>query len=212
MTTPTKPSKRVLFLTNSEYGQAQTQLSVAYELLSHPDIEVHVASFEELGPRIPALNQLFHSQISRSTAGLSQRDKQIHFHLIDHPSLAKVLLSKNATTISYMSHPPGFWGALTSYPKSVIFLLGWEPEEYVAIARRCEDLIGEIGPDAVVVDSLFSQGTDACRRVYGGGGGGKDVKPGGRRNKPYAILNPLNFSNLLADLQPGKAVWWKFPV
>ncbi|MDI1490336.1 MAG: hypothetical protein OHK93_001536 [Ramalina farinacea] len=211
MTTLTNPSKRVLFLTNSEYGQAQTQVSIAYELLSYPDIEVHIASFEELGPRIPALNKLFNSRHGKAAAGsIGRQGKQIHFHLIDHPSLAKVLQFKNAGAVSNLSHPPGFWGALRSYPKTVNILLAWEPEEYIAIARRCEDLIGEIRPHAVVVDSLFSAGMDACRRVYGGGG--KDVEPGKRKEKPYAILNPLNFCNVLAELQPGKAVWWKFPV
>lgn len=137
MTTPANPPKRVLFLTNSECGQAQTQLSIAYELLSHPDIEVHVASFEELGPRIPRPEPAFPFLARQTAASIGQQDKQIHFHLIDHPSLAKVLLFKNATAIPYMSHPPGFWGALSPYPKSVIFLLGWENR---GVRRHCSQV------------------------------------------------------------------------
>jgi len=45
----------ILFITNSESGQANTILALAGELLSRPDTAVHVASFPALEKRVAAL-------------------------------------------------------------------------------------------------------------------------------------------------------------
>lgn len=45
----------ILFITNSESGQANTILALAAELLSRPDTEVHVASFAALEKSVAAL-------------------------------------------------------------------------------------------------------------------------------------------------------------
>lgn len=45
----------VLFITNSESGQANTILALVAELLSRPDTDVHVASFSALEKRVAAL-------------------------------------------------------------------------------------------------------------------------------------------------------------
>jgi len=46
------PRKTVLFVTNSEYGQANTILALCAELLTHEDINVHVSSFSKLQKRV----------------------------------------------------------------------------------------------------------------------------------------------------------------
>jgi hypothetical protein len=45
----------ILFVTNSESGQANTILALVAELLSRPDTDVHVASFVALEKRVAAL-------------------------------------------------------------------------------------------------------------------------------------------------------------
>lgn len=45
----------ILFITNSESGQANTILALVAELLSRPDTQIHVASFAALEKRVTAL-------------------------------------------------------------------------------------------------------------------------------------------------------------
>ena len=109
--------------------QAQTQLSLAHEPLSHPGIEVHIASLEELGPRIPTLNMLFLFPTHGKAAGINQQGKQIHSPLIDHQSLSNsAAVQECHRHLVYVAPPPppGFWGAPSSYQKSVVLLPGWE--------------------------------------------------------------------------------------
>ena len=64
----------ILFVTNSESGQANTILALIAELLSRPDVEVHVASFTALEKRVTALRDHILSQPSSSS---------LTFHTID---------------------------------------------------------------------------------------------------------------------------------
>ena len=57
----------VLFITNSESGQANTILALVAELLSRPNTEVHVASFVALEKRVAALRDQVLSQPSSSS-------------------------------------------------------------------------------------------------------------------------------------------------
>ena len=58
---------RILFITNSESGQANTTLALVAELLSRPDTEVHVASFSALEKRVAALRDSAFSWPSSSS-------------------------------------------------------------------------------------------------------------------------------------------------
>ena len=57
----------VLFITNSESGQANTVLALAAELISRPNTEVHVASFAALEKRVAALRDHVLSRPSSSS-------------------------------------------------------------------------------------------------------------------------------------------------
>lgn len=57
----------ILFITNSESGQANTILALVAELLSRPDTEVHVASFAALEKRGAALRDNISSRPSSSS-------------------------------------------------------------------------------------------------------------------------------------------------
>jgi hypothetical protein len=57
----------ILFITNSESGQANTILALVAELLSRPDIEVHVASFSTLEKRVAVLRENSLSRPSSSS-------------------------------------------------------------------------------------------------------------------------------------------------
>lgn len=57
----------ILFITNSESGQANTILALVAELLSRPDTEVHIASFAALEKCATALRDRILSQPSSSS-------------------------------------------------------------------------------------------------------------------------------------------------
>ena len=193
------PKKRVLFFTHSEYGQAQVHLAVAYELLSRPDLEVHFASFEKLRSRTAEVSELH----QRLNAGSKNR---IHFHLIDFPSMKDLVdIGNHKATFSPL-HPCGYSGALQSYQNCAAILLCWTPEQYLAIVRRCSELVDEIQPDMVGTDSLFFQALDMCRNRLAPKEGAVDCKV------EYFTLTPVEFAASLADQQPRLGTWWKYPV
>lgn len=193
------PPKRVLFFTHSEHGQAQVHLSVAYELLSRPDIEVHLASFEKLRSRTAELSELHQRQNGGSK-------NKINFHLIDYPSMANLISVSNPKDFSPL-HPCGYAGALQSYRQMAPILLCWTPEQYLGMVKRCSELVDEIKPDLVGTDPLFFQALDMCRQ----GLAPKDGTASDGKVK-YFTLTPLEFAASVADLQPGLATWWKYPV
>ena len=100
---------RILLLTNSEHGQAQTQLALAYELLSRPDIEVHLASFPALAPRTVEVSKL-HGASNRDAAKSANPGKSIVFHPIEHPAWLDAY-----GDVQKLAFPPGLFGAMKSY-------------------------------------------------------------------------------------------------
>ena len=193
------PAKRVLFFTHSEYGQAQVHLSAAYELLSQPNVEVHMASFGKLQPRVAEISEL-HQRLNKNSK------KNLTFHLLDYPSMAEIIPANDPANIAPM-HPWGWSGALASYRNMAKILLCWTPEQYVDTVKRCAELVEEIQPDAVGVDPLFFQAVDMCRNRLAP----KHEAAFNGKSK-YFVVTPLEFAATLADLQPSLATWWKFPV
>jgi hypothetical protein len=80
----TTKRKKVIFLTSSEYGQANVILAVAYELLLLQRHEIHVASFAPLEGRIKKLNEL-----------VPGNNAPAAFHTVFGPSALEALVAKN---------------------------------------------------------------------------------------------------------------------
>ena len=76
--------RKIIFLTSSEYGQANVILAVAYELLLLQQHEIHVASFAPLTGRIKSLNELVPDNHIPAT-----------FHPVFGPSALEALISKD---------------------------------------------------------------------------------------------------------------------
>lgn len=82
MSTP----KKILFLTNSDYGQANVILATAYALFAtRAPVELHVASEYDLEPEIKQAMKLADETLGTSTA------HQIHFHGINGASQFKAM-------------------------------------------------------------------------------------------------------------------------
>ncbi|RDW90305.1 glycosyltransferase [Aspergillus mulundensis] len=140
----------VLFLTNSELGQASVHLAVAHELASQSACEVHIASFPALKQQVDALNA------------------SIVFHTLLGRSMKEALADSGLPYLP--THAPGARGAVESYCKGLQYVVApWDPAGYEPIYRACLDLLDKLNPDLIAVDPLFGPGEDACnvqRRRY----------------------------------------------
>lgn len=91
--------KTVLFLTISEAGHSNTILALALELLTYPNIDVHVASFPVLRKRAEQLSN------SAKVVQGKHSSSTFTFHDIGGMSLGEAVWSRGANA-STIPHPP----------------------------------------------------------------------------------------------------------
>jgi hypothetical protein len=176
---------KVLFLTNSELGQAAVCLAVVHEFLLRPQYDVHIGSFPLLGPTVTKLNARAKS--------LASAQQEANFHPLCGLSMQDAYMQKVGNCRTFNIHRVGLRGAMSAY-NSVLpnALAPWNGSEYMAVYFQCFALIQDIQPAAVVVDPLFAPAIDACRKL----------------KVPHLVLSP----NTLKDhCQPKLANFWKFP-
>lgn len=181
-------SKSIIFLTNSEHGQAQVHLAIAHEMLVSSELKVHFASFPDLHSRVCELQKLHPLN-------------PIRFHRINGPSTTEAMC-KNKLRGWNLSHPCGIThavGALTNLPY-VVCPRKWE--DYFAIYQRCVEIVKEIGPAMVVVDSHLNPGLDMCRNWS---------NDEGRERMKYVVINPIDLIHMLGMTQPLLGAFWKYP-
>ncbi|ESK86475.1 udp-glucoronosyl and udp-glucosyl transferase family protein [Moniliophthora roreri MCA 2997] len=175
----------ILLITNSEYGQANVALAVAYELAQHPNIQVHVASFPRLQKRVAKLQTL-----------LPDASNFIGFHMITGPSyeeaLSRTLSTPNFSRVLF--HSPGCQGAIQSY-KHTSVIMPWTVEEYYHQLLCIERIVEEVNPVGIVGDPLMPGAVDVCRKT----------------KRSYLVLSPNSPKDLVGLSQPGLRGLWKYP-
>ncbi|KAL2832900.1 hypothetical protein BDW59DRAFT_180514 [Aspergillus cavernicola] len=181
----TKPT--ILFLTNSELGQATVCLAVAHEFLIRLAHDVHIASFSPLEPVVSQLN-------SRAALLTQSPTTTATFHPIPGISMIDAVTGSKSYEGSFTIHNIGFFGALDAYGKLMDCMVPWTEDEYMATYYSCVNIIQKLQPSIVVVDPLFAQGIDACRNL----------------KCSHVILSP----NTLKDhvVQPMLGNLWKYPI
>ncbi|TFK37197.1 hypothetical protein BDQ12DRAFT_608098 [Crucibulum laeve] len=170
--------RRVLLMTNSEYGQANSIIAIAHALAIQPNVEVHFASFHDAESR---LEELRASLQGTDTLGLGS---SLSFHDIGGISM-KEAICQLPDMANYI-HGCGFWGALDSYRNLTKTLFGWKPEQYMEAVNGCVNIIKKVNPHAIVIDNLLCQGVDACRQI----------------GKKYISAGPLSLKDITMELQP----------
>ncbi|KAF8644276.1 hypothetical protein AX16_008578, partial [Volvariella volvacea WC 439] len=172
---------KVLFLTNCEYGQANVVLAVAYELALR-NVEVHIASFLPLQKRLPEIQSL-----------LPPSAPSIAFHTIKGLPHVHALSRHVDADVSY--HPPGVGGAFRSFSRVADILSPWTTEEYHEQLLSIQDILDQVNPTAVVVESLLTGGIDVCKKL----------------GKKYIVLSPNSPKDLVGIMQPALRGFWKYP-
>jgi hypothetical protein len=175
--------KRIMFLTSSEFGQANVILAVAYELLLRQEYDVHIASFAPLEGRIHNLNVLLPQNATPAT-----------FHTIAGPSLSQCLEEKNEAIGPF---PPGIMGALKTYRITLpAMATGWDITQYMVGYESCLETLRDVDPDLIIIEPGFFPGLDACTTL----------------SRKYVVLSPNTFQEILRYRQPKFNLLCRNPV
>ncbi|KAJ7600414.1 hypothetical protein C8J56DRAFT_1156806 [Mycena floridula] len=148
------PSK-VLLLTLSELGQANSILAILSELLTRDGLEVHIASFAVLEKHVNKV-------VSQSSNAMST----VKFHPLSGLSYAESLLKKTGVSFGeYMVHPPTSCTDLSVASKYAKFFQVFSDEDHISQIQEMTEIIRQIDPDVIIVDILFTSALDACRAL-----------------------------------------------
>jgi hypothetical protein len=187
-----KMSKRksILFLTNSDYGQSNVVLAVAYELLQLNELDVHIASWSPLESRAVALSE----RVQAENAGVTIHP--ITFHTFPLYSMFDSWLrnTRNGAKAD-LPHPPGLNGTARLKALAPQVLAAWEPKEHIALYDRCGELTAKIKPSLVVLDPFLAPAFDTCKKL----------------KLKHAILSPCTLASGIIPEQPWLAGFWKYP-
>ncbi|APA09177.1 hypothetical protein SS1G_03085 [Sclerotinia sclerotiorum 1980 UF-70] len=204
MSTSTPPRK-ILFMTNSEYGQSNVVFATAYELIIR-GAEVHIASFEaralaeEVSDIIDYgnLRSPIRTRVDELNAGeyglIPTGCSKAVFHPIDCPGMVEKIASilPGQDGQNGLRHGVGFREAWRVYAHMTLILASYTPEEYVKGVNSCVEIVKSVNPDGIVVEKLCSHAFDACA-VLG---------------KKTMSISPNSFKDTLAQAQPnGFSLW-----
>jgi hypothetical protein len=182
-------SKTVLFLTSSEYGQANVVIAVAHELVARHLSDVHIASFSPLKPRVDGLNM-------GSYGVLPQGTKPIYFHTISGLSMMEALARDPDHNLDDLLVPAGIAGALSMQKTVAALACIWKPEEFIRGYQSCKEIINRVRPDIIVVEGFLAQAVDACNSL----------------KKNFVMLSPNTYRELLASQQSQTHQIWGYPM
>jgi hypothetical protein len=186
--------RKVLLLTHSEFGEANSVLAVSHALVTgNQDVEVHVASFAPLRAEVERVN-------ASAILG-SPEARRIIFHELPGQSLTEALVSgmnldPTSAVPEPLRRPPNFWNTPRALVVIARVLVPWEGPEMVEIHRKLLRVISEVAPDITAVNSMFGPGLTACRTT--------DIK--------HVMLCPLSAKDVGSASQPYARMLWKYPV
>ncbi|RFU76259.1 glycosyltransferase family 1 [Trichoderma arundinaceum] len=172
----------VLIITDSHHGMCNAHLATASALIeNHPSVEVHYASFSGIASDIERL-----SEIGRAT----NPEAKIHWHQLNGPSIVDAIGG-----LQGIITPPGLPG-LKAYSQMVTSVLtAWSNEDHLSLYRQTVDIIQEVDPAVVILDSMLRPSVDAAVNL----------------NRTRAYITPNALADLLTPVQPRGALFWRYP-
>ncbi|KAL1968551.1 hypothetical protein VTN77DRAFT_1761 [Rasamsonia byssochlamydoides] len=184
---------KVLFLTNSERGQANIHLATAHALVAnhHDSVQVHFATFPVLEDAVEQVSRQAIRSIPDEDAGV----QGIVFHPIGGSSYKDAMI-RVGITMDGIRHPPGVRGAATFSWIMEKMLVPWTGPEYVEVYNNMRQIITDVDPDIIVVDSFFPPGNEAAKSL--------------KRSRIF--LSPNSPKDTIALRQQGMGkIWWHYP-
>lgn len=195
-TNPNMPAQRpsVLFFTISDFGYVNVVLATIYELLRRDEVDIHIASFAPLKPRLESLVQLVKDESDKPSSSASSPG--VHFHnLAEFPGFATWAAQSKDRKKADVPHPPGRNGAGRVALLTLKALAIMEPEQYLSLFDWSADLTRKLDPALVVVDPILLPCHDMARTL----------------RRKYAVLHPWSVADGLIPRQGWWAEYWKYP-
>lgn len=184
---PSRPC--VLFLTNCEFGQSNVVLAVISELLRKDVVDVHIASWAALEPRVVHLRRQFCGSVE------SKETERITFHTIPGTGMLDSVLKNFNQRRDTLPHKPGYAGATRLRELAPQMLAPWNPEEHIRMVTWFKELATTLQPAVLILDPILSPAHDMVR--------GSSWK--------YVILSPCSLASGLYLTEPWLAFFWKYP-
>ncbi|KAL6824720.1 UDP-Glycosyltransferase/glycogen phosphorylase [Trichoderma sp. SZMC 28015] len=183
--------KKILFFTNSDYGQANVVLAAAYELaILAEDVEIHIASFEGLEQAALGTNQL---AVDNSTSKLSSR---LIFHKVHGRSQFEACIGPDVDLFKAYDRTPTFFNAARTILCIEGIMQPWSSEEFVDLYQQSLHILNNVKPDLTVVEPLFTPGLTLCNHL----------------GINWIVLAPNTIKDFAVPLQPRLAALWKYPI
>lgn len=178
----------VLFLTNELWGLANVHLATAYALLlNHPHQTVHYASFPVLASRVDGISAL-------AKKGNPESPRIIFHPLPGSPYSEAIQAIEGAHPADHRS-PPGLKGIDRLCKGIQSYVSPWGAEEYYEIYKAVSQLIDEIDPAVIALDTMLGPGIDAARD----------------KNRVHAFVTPNILADKMPATQPKHTLLWKYP-
>ena len=177
----------VLFLSNYEYGLANTLLASAHSLLvHHPGVKVHFASFPKREKDTTALSKFAIDQNPSASP--------ISFHRFKGPCYGDSLQA-TGHFIEETIHAPGVRGGAKLCQDMQKYLMPWNASSYYDLYEEALAIIDQVDPAVVALDPQFGPGLDATKA----------------RHRKHAVVSPNSLRDNFAQMQPYGAMFWKYP-
>jgi hypothetical protein len=186
--------KRLLFLTNSDYGQANVVLATTHAIgLANPDVEIHVASFQELESGVYDASRFMQESAAQQKLPIP---KSFIFHKLQGISWGPATKRPGTAIFDTLELTPGFVNSAKGVATLPAVMVPWSPEEYMEIYRDTQRVFDEVDPDLTIVEPLHTQGLTFCHY----------------RGVKWMVLSPNTIKEFAIPLQPRLAALWKYPM
>ncbi|KAL7948055.1 glycosyltransferase family 1 protein [Trichoderma barbatum] len=175
--------KKILMITNIERGELDLFIATAHSMLeADSTLDLHLATFsglqEDSLPERVTYHQIKGLPMSQA---LEEYFSRAHGDGGDSPEP--------------FATPPGFAKTRRAIRAFASLVMPYTGRQMVDVFTSIVDIIRDVNPDLVVVDSLMSAGLTACYHL--------DAR--------FICLGPNSVKDFAASEQPRKAGLWKFP-
>ncbi|KAH8668683.1 hypothetical protein BX600DRAFT_496715 [Xylariales sp. PMI_506] len=181
---------KILFLCNSDYGQANVYLATVYALMElDVPVELHIGAFEQM-------EGMVNETISMAAEKL-RSPRRLIFHAIHGLSQFEAMIRPELGIMETWELPlPNRANTVKFLSKFVNGSIPWEADEFATIFDQTRSIIDNVEPDLTVVDCLFVPGLTLAHHL----------------KLRWTILAPNTIKDFAAFQQPKLAGLWKYPV
>ncbi|KAF5562487.1 UDP-glycosyltransferase 84B2 [Fusarium phyllophilum] len=181
--------KRILLFTNSDLGQANVVLATAHELgLACEDVEIHIASFQDLRSGVDDASRFMQVTAAQQKKKISRR---FVFHEIGGTSWGPATKRPETAIFETLELTPGLINSAKGFAILPAVMIPWSPREFLDSFRETERVFGEVKPDLIIVEPLFTQGLTFCHH----------------RGVRWMVLSPNTIKEFAVPVQPKLAAF-----